>query len=355
MAQISVENFTETDMEGYLDMSQQEYGDSVTTTDPRHIRWKHLESPFGVSSYVSLNENDRIVGRALIQPRTLRTAVKSYNIASVMDLLINREHRTTPVNFIKLTKACGNVGKFDLVFHTSNERTFPLYSKLLGFPNPFSLQAYGFPVRIAGLLCSVIGKRIDAIDWLTAPFRRLIEGAAYLVGSAASLSIEEKPISDSELEALSEKSLRLSGPLLARTNEFLQWRFYDAPLWPATVYRIDRRGLFLGYVVTRKMELGNLNHFVLMDFLIDPDAPLFVYIALRFWLIAKAGASKADTLFTMINPCSAYSRKCVGFPLMGIPEKLLPHGTPIFVRAGADKSLDLDGAMHLTLGDLDYF
>jgi hypothetical protein len=355
MVQISVQNFTEADMSGYLEMSCVEYGASVTTTDPDHVRWKHLKSPFGASSYVSLIENNRIVGRGLIQPRTLLTVGKSSNVASVMDLLINREHRTTPVHFIKLTKACGNVCKFDLIFHTSNERTFPLYSKLLRFPNPFSLQAYGFPVRLAGLLSSMIGKRVDALDWFTAPLRWLLQGIAYAAVSMTALDISEQMISDGELEKLSEKCLRQYGPHLARTNEFLKWRFVDAPLWPAAVYRIDGNGLFLGYVVTRKMTLGNLNHLVLMDFLIDPDASLWVCIALRLWLIGQAITSRADTLFTMINPLSAFARKCVAFPFISIPEKFLPHATPIFLREGADKSLGLDRTMHLTLGDLDYF
>jgi len=63
-------------------------------------------------------------------------------------------------------------------------------------------------------------------------------------------------MSDHELEALSAKCLRHSGPHFARTNAFLKWRFTDAPLWPAAIFRIDRKGQFLGYVVTRQVELG---------------------------------------------------------------------------------------------------
>lgn len=356
MVQISVKTFAETDLEGFLEMSQSEYGTSVST-DSGHIRWKHLNSPFGASFYVSLVETGRVVGRVLIQPRTLYTASKVFNAASVMDLLINRKYRSTPLNFIKIIKACGNVANFELVYHTSNEITFPLYSKLFRFSNPFSLRAYGFPIKVAGLFTSIIGRRVEAIDWFIAPLHWLLRVIAYAVTSAARLDISQRAMSDGELEALCTKCLRQSGPHLARTNAFLKWRFGDTPLWPATVYRIDRKGQFLGYVVTRKVELGGINHLVLMDFLLDPDTPLIVQVALRLWLIRKAITSKADVLFTMVNSFSTIAGKCAGFPLVRIPDRLLPHATPIFVRACSNDGKELEAvrSIHLTLADLDYF
>jgi hypothetical protein len=356
MAQISVKKFAETDLQVFLDMTELEYGPS-DTTNPEHIRWKHVDSPFDASTYVCLTETDQVVGRALIQPRLLRTASKVFDAASVMDLLIDKVHRSTPVNFLNLTKASGNEAGFDLIYHTSNERTYPLYSKLLKFANPFSLRAYGFPVRFSGLFASIIGRRFEVIDWFTAPLRWLLVFTAYAVNSVASLDISQKAMNDDELEMLCLKCLRQSGPHLARTNAFLKWRFSDAPLWPGSVYRIDKKGQFLGYVVTRNVELGDLNHLVLMDFMVDPDTPLIAQIALRLWLIRKAITSKADVFFTMVNPLSTIARQCVGFPLLNIPDKFLPHATPIFMRSRMDetKELETDQSIHLTLADLDYF
>ncbi len=355
MIQISVKTFTEANLESFLKMSELEYGLTISTNFD-HIRWKYLGSPFGGSYYVILLENDEVVGRVLAQPRTLCVASKVLKAALITDLLINQEHRS-PVNFINITKACSNIASFDLVYHTSNERTFSLYSKLLRFPNPFSLRGYGFPVRLAGFFTSIIGLRIDVIDWLTAPLRWLLEVIACVVNFIAKLNIVQRGISDDELGTICIKCLRKSGPHFVRTNAFLKWRFGDAPLWPATVYRIDRKGKFLGYVVTRKIKLGCLNYLVLMDFILDPDTPLIVQIALRLWLIRKTITSKVDAFFTMVNPSSAIARKCVGFPFASIPNRLLPHATPIFVRACSsdNKEFETTRSIHLTLADLDYF
>jgi hypothetical protein len=356
MAQLSVKTFAESDLPDFLKLSKLEYGNSVSI-QVEHIRWKHLASPFGASSYANLSEEGQVVGRALIQPRTLCTASKVLNVASVMDLLIVREHRTSPNNFIQITKVSGAVANFDLIYHTSNERTFPLYSKLFRFANPFSLKAYGFPVRLAGALIPIIGRRIGAIDWLTAPLRMLLGAIAYVATAVTGLDISESDISDDELEKLSTHCLHQSGPHLERTNAFLKWRFTDAPLWPATIQRIDRQGKFVGYAVTRKVELGCIKYLVLMDFIVDVDISFVVRVALRLWLIRKAITSKADALFTLVNSNNAVARTCAGFPLVSIPDRLLPHATPIFVRVHGDnnKELETDSTIHVTLADLDYF
>jgi len=355
MVRISVDIFSKNDLDIFLIMTNHEYGAS-DTTNRHHVKWKHLDSPFTASTYVCLVDDKKVVGRALLQPRKLRMAKKVFSVASVMDLLIEQKYRSSPVNFINITKACGNIESFDLVFHTSNERTFPLYSKLFRFSNPFSLKAYGFPVRLAGLSSLVIGRRLDVLDCIIIPFHWLIYGVESFFNLIASLDVSERDMSDEELETLSLKCLRQSAPHLERTNSFLKWRFKDAPIWHGTIYRIDRKGMFLGYVVTRKMKLDGLTHLVLMDFIIDPDTPFIAIVALRLWLIRKAITSKADVLFTMLNSVSIIAQKCIGFPLINIPEKFLPHSTPIFIRTRSNESseLEINDSIHMTLADLDY-
>ena len=356
MAKISVETFSETALEIFLDMTKNEYGPCLTS-NAEHIRWKHLASPFGASICISLVEAGQVVGRALIQPHPMRTDANRFNIASVMDLLIEQKHRTTPANFISLTKASGNLEHYDLVFHTSNERTFPLYSKLFRFSNPFSLKAYGFPVRFAGVFSAIFGRRINAIDWLSAPVRWLLLAIADVVKFFSRLEISARAMDDEELETLSAKCLQQSGPHLVRTNAFLKWRFTDAPFWSATIFRIDRKGHFLGYAVTRKMELGGLSHLVLMDFMLDLDASFIARVALRFWLVRQTITSQADALFTMVNSYNSMARKVAGFPLMPILDRFLPHTTPIFIRPRSNdlKKFEADRSIHMTLADLDYF
>lgn len=370
---ISIGEFKEIDLEDFLGLSKLEFlkTDPIESSDadwkdryveslltnPAHVRWKHLYSPFGASTFVRLTTSTKTVGRVLLQPRTLHTASQTFNVACSMDTLVTREFRSPPSNFIKLIKASDGISNFDFIYHTANEITHQLFGRLLRFPNPFSLQSYGFPLRIAGLLSALIGRRIDALDWLLAPLRWLMEIGALCFCWIVGPDISKNSMSDMELDKLFAKCLHQSGPLLARTNEYLKWRFGEAADFPASVYRIDRKGKLIGFFVTRQLELGGLNHFVLMDFLLDAETPLLSRIALRLWLIRTAIKEKADTLFTMINPFNKMARKCVGFPLARIPDSLLPHATPIFIRAHGpqNKQFEMDLSIHLTLADLDYF
>jgi len=95
----------------------------------------------------------------------------------------------------------------------------------------------------------------------------------------------------------------------------------------------------------------------LMDFLLDSDTSVITRLALRLWLIRLAIKVNADTLFTMVNSFNTMAKKFIGLPLVHIPDRLLPHATPIFIRAYGYQNKDFESnqTIHITLGDLDYF
>ena len=355
VARITVETFTANNLEDFLALSHTEYGPSAAT-NVDHIKWKHVASPLGASTYICLVANDKTVGRALLQPRLICTESGQFSTACVTDVLIDPEFRSPPTNFINLTEASGSISAFSSVYHTSSNRTDLLYRKLFRFPKAFCLRGYGLPARLSGIFFKISGRRIDALDWLISPFRWLI-GLAAVVGIAvARLDVSVRLPDDDMLSQIFLKSLRNCGPMFARSEAFIKWRLIDAPLLTATVYCAERSGKFLGYVAIRRIELNGLTFLIIVDFLLDPDLTLFDRLALRSWLILQAIQSDVDALFTMINPRSRAARICVGFPLIRIPDKLLRHRTPIFVRSRGNESrfLETEASMHMTLADLDY-
>ena len=356
LAEVKVELFNEKILEEFISLSFSEYGFSAAANFS-HIKWKHLTSPFGTSTCVRLVSDDKTVGRALLQPKLIYTELGKFNIAFVADVLISPKFRTPPTNFINLTKASGNISDFSLVYHTGGKQTEPLYRKLFRFSKPFSLRGYGLPVRFSGIFFKVIGRRIDALDWFISPFRWLLGLVAVFGISLARLDVTVRLPEDDKLSLLCLKTLRHSGPLFARSKYFLKWRFIDAPLWKATIHCVERSGNFLGYIATRKFEFKGLTFLVVIDFLLDPDLTLFDRLVLRSWLILQAIKNDVDALFTMINPRSRAARICVGFPLICIPDKFLPHGTPIFMRSRGNENqrLETEESTHMTLADHDYF
>ena len=357
LAKLEVSRFTEKDLSEFIALAHSEYGPSDATNFD-HIYWKHAASPFGASTYIRLVADGKTVGCALLQPGLICTESGRFNVACVTDVIVAPAFRSPPTNFIDLTNASGNIADFSAVYHTGNNRTAPLYRKLLRFPMPISLQGYGLPVRFSGFFRKISGYRIGILDWLILPFRWLIEAVADIAVRAARLDISARLPDDDALASLCAKSVSNSGPIFARNRSFLKWRLIDAPLWAATVYCVERNGAFLGYVATRKLEFKGLAFLILVDFLLDPDLSFSDRFALRSWLASQAVKSGVDALFTMINPRSKLARICAGFPLARIPERLLPsHGMPIFVRskAGSARHLETERATHVTFADLDLF
>lgn len=356
MNNVFVTSFKKKYLNEFIDLSQTEYS-SLSTANPCHIQWKHLESPHGPSTYIRIIENGKTIGRSLLQPRLIRTQMGEYSAGCVTDVLIDSQHRSSPSNFINLTNASANIAKFSSIYHTSNEVTEPFYRKLFRLPNPFSLSGYGFPTRISGLFLKVFGYRINVLDWLITPFHWLISFLVTIFMVITKINFSERMPNDEMLSVLSSKLLLNSGSFFSRNESFLKWRLEDAPLWKAKVFCLERERCFLGYVATRSLELNGLSYLVVIDFFIDTDLTFLQRLTLRLWLMRQTIKSGNDAIFTMVNPSSNASGVCVGFPFIRIPDKYLPHRTPIFFRANDIESqfVESERKMHMTLADIDYF
>lgn len=356
MVELSDKTFEDADLEEFLELSRSEYRTSVAT-DATHNLWKHGRSPFGASRYLRLVAAGKTVGRAMLWPRAMHAGTEKFAVACVTDVLIKREFRSPPSNFIALTEACAEIPQFEAVYHTSNRRSDVLYRKLLRLPMPFSLRGYGLPLRIAGFLSRVFGTRIDFLDYLIAPFRWLLGAISTALMSLAKVTVSSGPVDEEALTALCKRCALESGPLLERSSAYLKWRFGDAPLWAAKVHRVEHRRRFVGYMAARKLELHGVHFLVLMDFVLDPNLNPIAQIAVRMWLVKEAMDCGADAVFTMINPYNRVARKCAGLPLIRVPERLLPQKAPVFFRSRSERSrsLERERAIHLTLADLDYF
>jgi hypothetical protein len=357
MLRLTVKFFEPSDIAGYKSMTELEYGKSHLSDDV-HVQWKHLSSCFGPSDYIRLDtSSNSVVGRAMIQSRILKTDGKDIRCGQVMDLLINQDFRKTPLNFIRLTKACDTFEKYDLIFHTSNEKSFPLYHNLLKFSSPFKLSGYGFPVRLSKVIAKVTGIKRPIPEFFSTPLMCVIKALSKFTNLFAGLEVSSRSISESELDELVRKILVNKEFLLYRSKEFLDWRFKCSGIWKGDIYRLDSNGVFVGYVVVRKIELDGISHFVLMDVMISSSASWLVKLNLKLILIKMAFNSGADTFFTLLNSNSSIAKRVIGFPFFKIPDSSLPHSTPIFIRAlNQDcKWITEIKSIHLTLADLDYF
>lgn len=353
--QLTVNIFSDDDVMSFAKISADEYPNS-SLVDKNFINWKHSSSPAGKSTHLKIFSGAQQIGRILIQPRTFLTSQYDYKAGCMADLLVVSSARKTPSHFLRLNNACNSLPGFDFLYHTSNDRSFPLYSKLLKYKYSVILKGYGAPIRVGKVLASMTGLSFKMLSFLSKIIYQILEYLSRLLMRLCDVNIDAGLMTDAELENLLSQCILNGDPIFERTSNYLRWKSIDNPVSPSQIYQIFKKKKFTGYFILGNVQLNDMTHAVLHDFFLDPNLSYVTKVSLRIWLVIKAYKSNADTLFTMANESAVQAKNFLGFPLMKIPDRFLPHFTPIFVRSMNDEGISkLMKSAHITLVDLDYF
>lgn len=327
-------------------------------TDREHLRWKHLGNPGGVSTSISArNPQGELVGRSFLQPRRVSLgAAETCAGATVTDLVVKPEERNA-ATMISMTRAVRAPEGIDVVFHTSNEVSDIFYRKLFKFPVAFSLQASGLPIGVAGAIGRFVSNRVLIAfgNFLASPWRLLIRAAAGACARGTRLVFGPVP-QEAERAEVFRRFRDYAGPHLARDDAFVDWRFSRGTLFRGDVKWLWKKQECLGYLAFKQVELAGLKIMVIMDSVLSRPLSGGESVHLKLMAARVAADAGCDAVFTIANLHNPALKWMGGFPFIGIPDRHLPHPTPIFVHAvegrrGAMARADL----FFSLADLDYF
>lgn len=351
------ETFTNHGIKEYKKLSIAEYGNLDSVTDTIHLKWKHLNGPLGPSEGIYLRCDGSLVGRAMLQPRTATYKGKKISIAFVTDMLLHPGYRRPLNNFLSLIKSIKEFKQFDLVFHTSNEKTDKLYRELLHFKCPIILRGYGCPINLRNIIKTIFSTDSFLLEIMNVLYGKLLSASCFLVNQFVDIKIKEGLPGKDSYKELYERNLDFEALELERQWNFVDWRYISPPLWKTSILNIYCHGNSCGYIVLRKVDLKGIRFAVIMDFMIDKKITPIKLFFIRLALLRIAFLKKVDVLFTILNPESKVGRKMSGFPFFKIPDRYLPHQTPIFIHVNnpALKIIEEDKKINITLGDLDYF
>ncbi|MDP3798974.1 MAG: hypothetical protein Q8R06_17815 [Polaromonas sp.] len=326
--------------------------------DPDHLRWKHLQNPYGSSTSISLrNEFGVLIGRSFIQPRTFWvTPFASCCGATITDLVIMPAERSAE-SLIGMTRAIKSPEGVDVVVHTSNDNSDLIYRKLFKFPVAFTLTAIGLPLRVSNILKSYFTNQvlIKVVELLVSPWRLVLGASALIMGAVCGIRLAAQPTAD-VMSEIFEEYRQHAGSHFERGQHFLEWRFSSGPLFNGKIEWVWSQGQCVGYLAFKRVVLGGLDIFVILDVVLRRRLTLQEGIALKFIAARLAIDSSCDAIFTLVNLESPALKWLKGFPFFHIPDRHLPHPTPIFIHASNEhRSLEKQADVFFTLADLDYF
>jgi hypothetical protein len=327
-----------------------------TVLNQNHFWWKHGIGPAKPSYAVSLFESDHLVGRAMIQRRSLRLGHgHTLRGGLVFDLILAPAHRSA-ANFISLCRGQMKAPELDILVHTSNEVSDPLYRNLMRYSIVCHLEAYGLPVRSRRILRKLLGRSLPGFDLLTFPWRLTLRVVAEAFRKLSQLEFRTDIPAATELHEVKTYLSSLGSPHFDRDPNFLRWRFLEGPLLKGQLVCLYKANQFCGYVASRRVGFEGIELLLLMDFAPARSLTRTERLAVRLELLARAVREGADVVLTMMNPYSKVAAEILGFPFIRLPDRFLPHQTPIYVRPlrETDALHGLD-SMYITLADIDYF
>lgn len=360
MATVVRDTFRERDVPAHVALASTTYP-HTPPSDPRHVRWKHLANPAGASVVISLPGRDGPpVGHVFVQRRAWVTGGSGeIRGGLVTDLMLAPSSRGASA-FIALMTEARRPDGIDIIMHTANEVSEPLYRRLLRYPVSLELVAFGCPtgrvvlqgpasgirLRAAGLAASAAGVAAGCIARLLAPLAARLAGIQRIGGG---LTADEREAAFAAFRAS-------AGPHLRRDDAFLDWRFRDAPAASPVEWLRLRDGAS-GYVALAAVTLAELSAVAIQDLMLPRPPRRLEGLALRLIVMAAASRTGAGVVIGLWNPASRMSRWMTGLPFVRVPERLLPHASPIFVSSAPGTSVAADGlrGAYLALADLDYF
>jgi hypothetical protein len=324
------------------------YYNDKNTTDLYIIKWKFVDSQTIDSYHLTFrDEVGDVKGRAVLNERFLNVANVKFLLTQVSDLLVVGSQLKSFITVIKNFKILENT----CVIHTSNSNSEKIYSKFFKFKKLLSLTAFAFPVSLDNFFPKlsklIIFKVVFSFYNFVIAF---IFSIINLFNNNNFQLLNSQEISSENLEYFSGNQTSL-----LKTVESIRWRYFQSP-YNYDIFRILESNINIGFIVTRRAVLNGLNFLIVMDFVPVRKLNYLTMLGVRLKLVSLALEYNVDAVFGMFNAQNDIGSDFFKFPFFKIPDRFLPHETPIFISSiKNDFNVDDLYEMYFSLSDLDYF
>jgi GNAT superfamily N-acetyltransferase len=309
------------------------------------FRWLYRQNPEGEAlAWVAIRSNvQRVVGIAVAFPKRINwggTEARGYLLG---DFCIDPEYRSLGLA-LRLQRACLDglaAGDADCAFDFPSRSMMAIYNRLHIDVNQ-SVIRYVKVLRADGQIETRVPARTIArgLSAVANTYLRFQDGVARHTGEWA-IALEESPWGD-EFTAATRNWSPLNGISVARTAEYLNWRYRGHPLQNYEMLSARRNGKLGGYLICH----FNGTSCIINDLLTEDDSAFEALLRAVVRLGRAEGAHTISTPWLAADPVSRLLRKYGFRPRESSPVLLLP-----FKRQGRSGSELRSGGYYLAHGD----
>jgi len=266
-----VRDGNEKDMEEILSLRKLVFGEEERDKlDPQFWHWEFMNGPDGRALVYIVDHENKIIGHFADLPRHFSVDKEVVLGTLSIDLMVHPNYWRRGIFAAMGRYGAQRVKQEKGLFMTS----FPIRSETIlgfrkiGWKEVAKLPVLAYPIRFRGILNRYL--HFLPLSLLMGGFVRVLYFLLYGLrwrGKRAGVEIEKVDSLDELFDRFWQKALSLHPLIGSRNRQYLTWRYLQHPTRHYTIYRAQRRGEMMGYIVLRKVELLNFNSAVIVDLL----------------------------------------------------------------------------------------
>ncbi len=317
--------------------------------------WKYYDNPAGKhNAYIALDE-EKVVGEIASIPCRVKVGPEELTACQTCDIVIAPEHQglRTFRTLCRVAEDSSRDNGCVYIYGVAVPTTLGLSTKILGFNDAGPLNNLAKVINPAPFLKKrlKIGPLSTALGALGGAGLRTVD--AFRLKPSPGIEISEIDRFDSSFDNLWKEWSADFDHVIIRDSVYLNWRYCDNPVENYKIFKADRNGKCVGFLVMCfNVEEGIRRGFV-VDLMTDPGDPQ-VLSSLISRLAGILYREKTDSIsIWMLEHVPAYKYlRSIGFVPRGTPHTLIVKS---LVDKWGNERLSERTEWFFTLGDGDMY
>lgn len=314
-------------IKNYIVLSESEYSQKNPICLEKHLNWKYLNNPYGLSHAINGYLKDKLIGRISYQRKNFIFKNKVIKGANLCDLLVDKNHRNLE-NFFKLTTPFftnNEIPGANISIMIPNEISINIYKKLLNLKPVGSLECRFFPI-INSIVFNKLGIQIP--NFTNKLFQKLLLFINKNLQYIFKITFSNKKVEDEKYQKMIRTYYKDNLIQGERSKRWIEWRYSSQSTINYTLEYIFLNDNLIGYYSYRKAEKYGYNLLIIMEIVIIKKN-IFIELSILLNLIYLAHKLNCDFILTLRS--TQKNNPLSNFLFPKIPKFLFPTPLEFFV------------------------
>tara|TARA_B100001027_G_scaffold201124_1_gene160943 strand:+ start:710 stop:1783 length:1074 start_codon:yes stop_codon:yes gene_type:complete len=337
----------------YALLSQTEYSKKNPVSQEKHLLWKYIDNPEGLSYAINGYCDDKLKARISYQRKTFFFKNNIIKGANLCDLLIHKNNRKLE-NFFKLTAPFfrkKDIPHSKLSIMLPNEISIDIYKKILNLKPIGTLE-----LRVMPIFNSIKHEKfkINIPRIITSSSYKFLNFILGNIQKIFKINFSKSEVKNQKYEKMIRNYYKDNLIQGERSQKWIRWRYSSKSRINYFLEYIFSGNELIGYIAYREAEKFSLKILVIMEIVIIKKN-IFIELIILLKLISLSIKLKCNLILSLR---SIQKNNPLSNPLFPrIPNLFLPTPLELFIIVNNDLSPEILDIRNwkINMADLDIF